>query len=328
MTDQDHTTDARATPFNAGEVSMQTRAGVRERSEQLGQVMIRDHLLEQHRQFFAMLPSLLVSALDARGQVWASMLAGAPGFVSALDEFQLRIDALPGDDDPLRAGITPGASCGLLGLEAHTRRRNRLNGEITAVDAGGFTVSVRQSFGNCPKYIQAREAHWQGPRQGAGRERGGAVLGAAARAMIAGADTFFVASRSRAAHAERAGGHGLDVSHRGGKPGFVRIDDRDGRSVLVIPDFFGNNLFNTLGNLLEHPACALLFVDFEQGGMLQLSGDGEIGQEDAEVEGFAGAERLWRFKLRESVWRPAVLPLRWSAAQMAPQLLETGEWSL
>ncbi len=325
----DHTApDAKPSPFNDGEVAMQTRAGVRERAEQLGQVMIRDHLLDHHREFFPMLPSILVSALDADGQVWASMLAGAPGFVTTLDDIHLRIDALPDDDDPLRAGIVVGAPFGLLGLQAHTRRRNRMNGEITAVDGEGFTVAARQSFGNCPKYIQAREAQWLGPRA---RDRsrnqcGGAVLDGAARACIHGADTLFVASRSRDSRAARAAGAGLDVSHRGGKPGFVRIDDGDTHSVLVIPDFIGNNLFNTLGNLLQHPACALLFVDFENGGMLHLAGDGELDFDSADVARFKGAQRLWRFHVREAVWRPGVLPLSWSAAQMAPQLDGLGEW--
>ncbi|MBK6659091.1 MAG: pyridoxamine 5'-phosphate oxidase family protein [Proteobacteria bacterium] len=328
MTNADQGDAGKASPFHAGEADLQARAGVRERVEQLGQVVIRDHLIEQHRDFFALLPTVLVSALDPRGQVWASLLAGAPGFVHALDAMHLRIDALPRGDDPLADGLQRGAPVGLLGLQAHTRRRNRMNGEVSAVDAEGFTVAVRQSFGNCPKYIQAREASWLGGVPRGGCEFGGALLDAALRARIRGADTFFVASRSRDTHAARDGGTGLDISHRGGRPGFIRIDDSATHSMLVIPDFVGNFLFNTLGNLLEHPACALLFVDYEHGGLLQLMGDGEIEWEGAEMACFKGAERLWRFHVRGSVWRPDVLPLLWSAAELAPQLNDLGEWPL
>ena len=325
MTDQQDS-PASPSPFHAGESALQARAGVQERIEAIGRVMIRDHLIDQHREFFALLPTLLLSTLDDDGQVWATMVAGPRGFVSAPDSGHLRIAALPRDDDPAVTGLRPGAPVGLLGLEAHTRRRNRMNGEVLTVDADGFTVAVRQSFGNCPKYIQAREPQWQSPTPRMAGTRGGALLDAATRERIACADTFFVASRARDPHTARAGGHGLDISHRGGKPGFIRIDDTPQHSVLVIPDFFGNFLFNTLGNLAEHAACSLLFVDYVDGGLLQLVGDGELEWDGPEVERYAGAERLWRFHVRASLWRPRVLPLRWSAAELAPQLATLGEW--
>lgn len=324
--DEDHDVVKEASPFHAGESALQARAGVQERVDRLGRVMIRDHLIEQHREFFALLPTLLIGALDADGQPWASMLAGPPGFVSAADEHHLHIAALPRDDDPLRSGVYRGAPVGLLGLQPHTRRRNRMNGEVVAVDGQGFTVAVRQSFGNCPKYIQARQPAWRDPAPRVAGRAGGPMLDVETRARILAADTFFVASRSSEARAAREGGHGLDVSHRGGKPGFIRIDDAGDHDVLVIPDFVGNFLFNTLGNLVEHPACGLLFIDYAEGGMLQLIGDGEIEWEGADVGRFAGAERLWRFHVRRSLWRPQVLPLRWSEAELAPQLHELGAW--
>ncbi len=322
--DNDH--KGGASPFHAGESALQARAGVQERIERLGRVMIRDQLVDQHREFFALLPTLLVGALDAQGQPWASMLAGPPGFLSAPDARQLRIATLPRADDPLVAGLHVGAPVGLLGLQPHTRRRNRMNGEVTAIDAQGFEVTVVQSFGNCPKYIQARQPQWREVASNGELKTGGALLDDETRARIRNADTFFVASRSSEARSAREGGTGLDVSHRGGKPGFIRIDDTGSHSVLVIPDFFGNLLFNTLGNLLEHPACGLLFVDYVDGGMLQLVGDGEIEWQGEDVARYVGAERLWRFHVRGSLWRPQVLPLHWSAAEWAPQLGDLGEW--
>ena len=66
-------------PFHAGESALQTRAGVEERIARIGRTVIRDHLIDQHREFFTLLPTLLIGALDGQGQPWASMLAGAPG---------------------------------------------------------------------------------------------------------------------------------------------------------------------------------------------------------------------------------------------------------
>ena len=66
----------------------------------------------------------------------------------------------------------------------------------------------------------------------------------------------------------RGAAYGADISHRGGRPGFVRVDG----DVLTIPDFRGNRYFNTLGNLIAEPRASLLFVDFETGDLLQLQG--------------------------------------------------------
>lgn len=326
MGEREDDTPGETSPFHAGESALQAQVGVKERSERLGRAMIREEMPDQHREFFAQLPTLLVGALDGDGQAWASMLAAPAGFISTPDAQHLRIAALPRADDPIVEGLQPGMPVALLGLQPHTRRRNRMNGEVTARDAQGFAVAVRQSFGNCPKYIQAREPQWRESAQQLDARRGGARLDDEARARIHAADTFFVASRSREVRAQREGGQGLDISHRGGKPGFVRIDEAADHSVLVIPDFFGNLLFNTLGNLLEHPACGLLFVDYVEGGMLQLIGDGELELDGEDVARYVGAERLWRFHVRESLWRPRVLPLSWSAAELAPQLGELGEW--
>ena len=325
--DDHHAGAAEISPFHAGEIALQERAGVHPRIDQVGRKLIRDHLTDQHREFFALLPTLLVAGRDQAGRPWATMLAGSPGFVSSPDAWHLRIAAALTYDDPVISRLACGDAIGLLGLQPHTRRRNRMNGTISAIDAAGFSVRVRQSFGNCPKYIQARTPEWGAvaisPRRPA--VSGGARLERHLVQLIGAADTFFIASCS--ADPQSAGpSEGLDVSHRGGRPGFVRCDVAHDHSVLTIPDFVGNFLFNTLGNLLVNPACGLLFVDYADGGLLHLAGDAEIVWESAEVAAFAGAERLWRVHVTASLWRPGALPLRWSAPAFAPQLEELGDW--
>lgn len=320
--------DHAPTPFHAGETAMQQRAGVRAQIEAIGARLIRDHMPDQHRELFGKLPTLLVGSLDAQRRPWASMLAGRPGFVSTPDARTLHVAALPRAGDPLAEALAVGAPLGLLGLEPATRRRNRMNGSVTALDGSGFTVGVEHSFGNCPQYIQARTPQWhEHPGDEASPVRAfESVLPEPARELLRGADTLFIASA--AARARRGGGaDGVDVSHRGGRPGFVAITpDAAGRQVLTIPDFRGNNLFNTLGNIVAYPHAGLLFFDALRGDLLQLSGHAEVVWDGPELAAFAGAQRLLRVTVEAGVWAEGALPLRWSAPEYAAQLRDTGVW--
>ena len=318
-------------PFHEGERELQELAGVREQSSALARG-IRGELPAQHRELFARLPLVLVGSLDASGQPHASALAGVPGFLSAPDPGHLRVDALPAASDPLAHALRPRASLGVLGIEAHTRRRNRLNGIVSAVDELGFTIEVQQSFGNCPKYIQARRATWAaGPTGAAARDgqraRRTSQLDFAARELIAAADTFYIASaHANAGAADGDPSHGVDVSHRGGKPGFVLLEHEAGADVLTLPDFSGNGMFNTLGNLATHPRAGLLFIDYARGDLLHVAADAEIVWEGPQLNRFAGAERLLKLRVREALRVEAGLPLRWSEPELSPFLLDTGAW--
>ena len=309
-------------PWHAGELQLQAHAGVAARMDMVGRKVIRDYMPDQHREFFAQLPFVVVGAVDARGAPGAGILEGQPGFAVSPDPHTLRIAAMPDADDPLRAGLGLGKPVGLLGIELHTRRRNRMNGRIAAWDGKRFDVAVAQSFGNCPQYIQSRDfffARSPSLRFAAARdERAG--LDDAARALISVSDTFFVASY--ADRDESVGGRAVDVSHRGGKPGFVRVDG----DVLTIPDFSGNRFFNTLGNLAANPVAGLLFIDFERGDVLQLTGRAEVILDSPEIPAFEGAERLWRVHVRRVVRRPGALALRWRFDAWSPTALATGRW--
>ncbi|NVZ54221.1 pyridoxamine 5'-phosphate oxidase family protein [Pseudomonas sp. B6002] len=303
-------------PWHAGERQIQEAVGVADRMAVVGPKVIRDHLPEQHRDFYPLLPYLLLGVVDEQGIPWATMVEGAPGFAHSPDPYTLQVDSLPSMSDPARTAFRPGAAVGLLGIDLNTRRRNRMNGRIGALDHDGFSIDVVQTYGNCPKYIQLR------PVDAIARKPGSVVeridgLDDTARAMIRDADTFFVAS-----YVDVQGERSVDVSHRGGNTGFVRVDG----NVLTIPDFAGNQFFNTLGNLQANPVAGLLFIDFESGDVLQLTGRTALILEGPEVAQFEGAQRLWTVTVEHMIRRPGALALRWQFAEFSPFSLAMGPW--
>ncbi len=313
---------AAGSPFHSGEQAIQSRVGSRDRVEESGRRFIRDYMPDQHRQFFAQLSLFLVATVDGQGHPWASPLVGSPGFLNSPEPHLLHVSARPLCGDPLNETLRDGATIGGLGIEFHTRRRNRVNGTVTLdPDRAGFTLRVTQSFGNCPQYINARQCvglpspsrHNQ-PYPAQRRSR----LDATACALITRADTFFIASSYAGSDDQR---HGADVSHRGGRPGFVQIKDDD---TLLFPDYRGNFLFNTLGNILVNPRCGLLFLDFTSGDALYLTGKGEILWEwPHDDPAFRDAQRLVQFHVDETVHLVGAVPFVWNFLGPAPQFSET-----
>lgn len=309
-------------PWHSGERALQTKVGVAERMETLGKRVIRDYMPDQHREFYEHLPYLILGAVDAEGWPWATLLDAQSGFIQSPDARQLHIARRPDAEDPAGAEFAPGAAVGMLGIDLHTRRRNRINGHISDVWENGFSVSVEHSYGNCPQYIQLR-ALKQVPLKTVAQPSPVQRLTAlddAAIATIRGADTFFVASY---VDLEGAQPHrSVDVSHRGGQAGFVRVEG----DVLTIPDFAGNLFFNTLGNFQVNPKAGLLFVDFQTGELLQIAGTVTLILEGPEIAAFQGAERLWQVRVEQVVRRPAALRSRWEFQGWSPNSLMTGDW--
>ena len=289
-------------PFHDGEYRMQERMGVGERMAEVGPRVIRDFMPDQHREFFAQLPFVVAGAVAPSGAVWATVLTGTPGFAHCPDPRTLVLETGTDPDDPASEGLAAGDSIAILGIELHTRRRNRANGTLARATADGMQLSVRHSFGNCPKYIRPRRLA-SAPLASGGPPSVSDALMPLARDMIEAADTFFVASYVDLPSGERQ----VDVSHRGGPRGFVRVN-ADG--LLTIPDYKGNLYFNTLGNFVSNPKAGLLFVDFETGDVLQLTGRAEVVLDSPEIESFEGAQRLWTVAPRRVVLRPGVMPLR------------------
>lgn len=311
-------------PFHAGEQAVQTRLGVRDRVESTGRRLIRDYLPEEHRAFYAMLPFVLIGSVDRHGHPWASVLAGPPGFVSSGDPQHLSVSARPLFGDPLNELLATGAKLGLLGLQPETRRRNRLTGRVSAVTPDGFSIEVDQTFGNCPQYIQSRAVEFLAERDWQDRSRllhSFDVPDAASRALIEHSDTFFIAT---AAPGKNDKTRGADVSHRGGRPGFVGFKDD---CTLVFPDYSGNLHFNTIGNIILHPRAGLLFIDFSNGDLIYLTGRASVVWDGEEVRAFKGAERLIEFRTERGIRVEHSLPLRFGSIEPSPLLDATGTWS-
>ena len=162
-------------PFHAGELEVQDRLGVRDKIGAFAKRVVRDHMPDQHREFYGLLPFVLLGTVDERGRPWASLVPGRPGFMTTPDARTLQIAAAPLFGDPLNETLKPGTDVGLLGIQLETRRRNRLTGRIGSVQPDGFSIAISQTFGNCPQYIQTRavkiqpeidEAGWNGRSAG------------------------------------------------------------------------------------------------------------------------------------------------------------------
>jgi len=312
-------------PFHSGEQQVQERVGVRERMEAFGRRAIRDHMPDQHRDFYAKLPFVLLGTLDDQGRPWASLLPGRPGFMTTPDAQTLDIAAQPLFGDPLTQSLTPGGHVGLLGIEPATRRRNRMTGTIRSPREGGFTISVSQAFGNCPQYIQARDVELLPSIETPGQERAIDRLDRfdeRTQDLIERSDTLFIAT----AYSQEGDtpALGADVSHRGGNPGFVRVEDN---RTFVFPDFSGNLHFNTIGNIVVNPKAGFLFVDFDNGDVVYMTGSADIVWEGEEVVAFEGAERLIRFHADQVIRVVGSLPLRFTFGDYSTTLENTGSWA-
>jgi ferredoxin-NADP reductase/predicted pyridoxine 5'-phosphate oxidase superfamily flavin-nucleotide-binding protein len=312
-----------SSPFHRGEHAVQQRLGVREQMERFGSRVIRDHMPQQHREFYQQLPFIFVGHADAQGWPWASILFNDVGFISSPDNKTLTLNAQPVLGDPLADSLVPNTRLGLLGIELLTRRRNRLAAHIIESAGQKISLQIDQAFGNCPQYIQHRDIERvEDKTSPASTVTTLEKLDARAQALIASSDTFFVASYASSNSGNAS--EGADVSHRGGRPGFIRVDNEN---TLTIPDYLGNNHFNTLGNFYENAKAGLLFLDFENGHLLTLTGTVEILWDCPDTQHFEGAQRLWQFHIDHGHWIADGLPLRWKLHEYSANTLLTGTWA-
>ncbi len=293
--------------YHAGELGVQARAGVQEEAQQSERV-IKTTMKPVAQEFLPQQPMAFVASIDAEGGVWASVVAGPPGFMVAVDEGTIRIGTTPTMSDPLQDNLRVNSDVGLLIIEFAKRRRMRVNGRAELQPEGSFYVHAQQVYANCPKYIQARRFEVITP---AGQNTSDVSrtdrLTAKQQQWITQADTFFIAS----AHPEG----GADASHRGGNPGFVTTADPN---TLIWPDYVGNKMFNTLGNIAANPRAGLLFLDFDTGSTLQLTGEAHIIWDAVQIAKYKGAERLLSYRIEQVLEIESWLPLRWEFESYSP----------
>jgi hypothetical protein len=294
------------TIYHQGEIQVQERAGARALAASMERTVFST-IAHKFVDFIQTQPFLVLASVGNRGRVWASMLYGEPGFLAVADEQTLRINALPDERDPLHDNLEEGGDIGLLLIDFATRRRLRVNG-IAKLGTDGFSVQTRQVYANCPRYIQARE--WEPVTQDDRPEPILQRLSSITEELqqwICKADTFFIASY----HSDS----GADVSHRGGFSGFVQVLDAQ---TLMWPEYNGNGMFNTLGNIVENPCIGLLFIDFDSGETLQLTGSATILWDEERVAAIPGAERLVEFKLNQALASSHAGMLRWNFLNYSP----------
>lgn len=292
--------------FHAGELAVQARAGVQAEAANLGQSLVP--IVKPAAQAFLRQQQLAIAAsIDSQDRVWASLLTGEPGFVRAVGERSVQVTAMP-SSDLLWQNLQHRSDIGLLVIDLATRRRLRLNGTAELQPNGTLKIQTQQSYFNCPKYIQLRQLQpsidaISRPEQFQPTTQ----LSPTQEQWINRSDTFFITSFHPTA--------GADASHRGGYPGFVQVTRADR---LIFPDYAGNNMFNTLGNLVVNSRAGLLFVDFEQGDTLQLTGTAQIIWQGQQLSNFAGAQRLIEFQIEQVLYTRNATALRWQFQEYSP----------
>src|SRR5690554_5746197 len=308
--------------FHIGERAVQARAEVPDEWLAQSESFVRTEMPEQHRDFFENLPMLFLALLDRTGRPWCVPAFGAPGFVVSPAPDRLELRSTPVLADELELDRSTGASVGIVGIDLSNRRRNRMNGRVQQIVGGAMTIQVDQSFGNCPQYIQMRALSAVRSEPKPASRRRANLRDPEVRRIIEASDTFFIASR--AAGSLDGGSAGIDASHRGGRPGFLGINE-DG--TLSFPDFSGNRFFNTLGNIESDGRVSLFIPDFETGCAVLVTGRGTIDWDSERVSSFEGAERIVDVVPEEIWYATAAVPVNASAPEPWPGLDNTGTWT-
>lgn len=297
-------------PFHAGEQKIQQTLGKRALMQKVGKAFIRSYMPDQHREFYLGLSYVFVGYVDDNLRPWGAIAFKKYGLITVSNETELTIDL-----SQMPAGFVgqfkDGMQVGLLGLDLSNKRRNRLTGRIVDTSNNRLKIEVNQTFGNCPKYITPREINkWQPERAKCNIQQYSAfnLFTNEVKQLINKSDTFFVASYYDDQN-NATPSNGTDVSHRGGEPGFV---ETVGNTQLIIPDYVGNNFFNTLGNIEQTGKAGLLFIDFETGDILTISGKAEILWDAKNVDATKGSKRLWQFTLQQGFFHKQYLPFNFS----------------
>ncbi len=297
-------------PFHNGELQVQERVGEGDIARRVGAI-VKNSMPARALDFIDKQTMVIVSSQDEERNIWTSMLVGRPGFVRATDERNIKIhlpSVVSSKSDIVWKNIEKERKIGLLFIDLTSRKRLRVNGTVS-INKNDLLISIEQAYPNCPKYIQRREIEVTPSHT----ETGHSIvrdsrLTTELQEWIRNSDTFFVGSSD--------GNKNMDVSHRGGNPGFVEVLDD---LTLNIPDYRGNSMFNTLGNFSINPKAGLLFVDFEKGRTLQITGKAEIIWDEKDVEEWTGGtKRFWKLIVAECIQADALKGISWKLVDYSP----------
>lgn len=324
-----HSSDSLVPVFHEGEVFAQDTLGISKTIAQRTQGFIRPFMPVQHRAFFESGPLMMVGLLDQSGHPVALPVWGDEGFVRSPSETRLQLGLSQGAfaliDTLLGLDVNTGSKIGILGLELATRRRNRLNGVISHLKGSDIHVSVEQSFGNCPQYIHTRDtqkvsnlgALEKVTHKNVQRYNG---LTTHLQQVVSTAETFYIASRH--ATLGHNSNEGIDVSHRGGKSGFINVEANS----LLIPDFSGNKFFNTIGNIVLDGRVGLCFFENTTGTLHFIQGNATVIWETDTLPDFDGAERFIHITVENAISIDNLYPFRHEVITRSPAVDSTGVW--
>lgn len=294
-------------PFHEGELAVQKQAGVEAAAQRVSGAL--QHGFEAaSTKFLQPRPFAIASSIDSSGRLWASLITGPPGFLTVASSQTLNLNPISTIDSQLIQNLHTYPTMGLLTLDLAARRRLRVNGYSKKVTAQAIQLQVQQVFFNCPKYLQTRYLISDTRiRPTPAPANSASHLSPAQQDWIAHTDTFFIAT----AHPEK----GADISHRGGFPGVLQVVNP---SQLLFPDYKGNNMFQSFGNIAVNPQVGMLIIDFDHGHTLQLTGQAELLWEDPRQQQFNGAQRLVRITIEQVREIRHACPLRWQFGEFSP----------
>ncbi|MFC5452386.1 pyridoxamine 5'-phosphate oxidase family protein [Paenibacillus aestuarii] len=290
--------------FHEGELMVQFRAGENVIAAQNAN-MITSHFSNGMIHFLISQQFAILSSKDSKGDVWVTWLTGQPGFIKVLDENKAIIKSKLIAGDPLALHFIEQKQIGLLIIDTNRRIRLRINGVVTKHE-NQFIVTAKQIYGNCPKYIQKRSFQPKENRLLKSKHQS-EELNRTQEEWISKADTFYIGSVNNRGE--------MDASHRGGNQGFVHVIDS---RTLLFPDYSGNSMFNTLGNIQLNPSSGLLFIDYDHGHSLHMTGLSEIIWDKPATAAFPGARRLVRFEIKNVVQLNNATEMQWEFTEMSP----------
>uniref|UniRef100_A0A7S4P8V7 Oxidoreductase FAD/NAD(P)-binding domain-containing protein n=1 Tax=Paramoeba aestuarina TaxID=180227 RepID=A0A7S4P8V7_9EUKA len=280
--------------------------GERHVQEQLGIAksmppwIVQPEMPQQHSDFYANLHYFSIATTDSKNRPWATILTSPKGFIKPLSSSILSISCIVASEDPFVRAIVEheeglGSSEGKkllfagLGVDFTNRRRNKVAGvilqsKVKKLSKGSskleLTLFTNENMGNCPKYITVRTLQYafQEPekvekREGTGKGKEGIELDKRSLDIISKASTIFFATRHFDNNTAYENESDIGLNHRGGNPGFVRVDKREKDTFVMLPDFSGNRFYQSLGNVQSDGVAGIVFPDFSTGDMLHITGE-------------------------------------------------------